>query len=122
MQVVALRDRPVQHGAILDGVPFQDHDAIEVIRQDARGQQARNAASDDDGSLTEAGHPLGPEPGPLGLGGHVRLQEAPRVLDHLVDVLRRVLPRIDGHLGLRGEGGHFHGDLVRMRGHVVRRD
>src|SRR6185295_9117104 len=53
--------------------------------------------------------------------GLVRLEEAPRVLDDLVDVRGRVLPGIDGDLGLRREGGHLHRDLVGMRGHVVRR-
>src|SRR6266850_5040297 len=51
--------------------------------------------------------------------GSVRLEEAPRVLHDLVDVLRRILPGIDGDLGLRGEAGHLHRDLVRMSGHVV---
>src|SRR5260370_42169796 len=57
----------------------------------------------------------------LGSDGFVRLEEAPRVLHDLVDVRRRILPGIDGHLGLRGEAGHLHRDLVRVRGHVVRR-
>src|SRR6266849_8359904 len=57
-----------------------------------------------------------------GRDGFVRLEEAPRVLHDLVDVLRRIFPGIDGHLGLRGETGHLHRDLVRVRGHVVGRD
>src|SRR6185503_2991286 len=54
--------------------------------------------------------------------GYVRLEEAPRVLHDFVDVLLRILPRIDRHLGLRGEAGHLHRHLVRVRGHVVGRD
>src|SRR2546421_6760646 len=57
-----------------------------------------------------------------GSEGFVRLEEAPRVLHDLVDVLRRVLPGIDGHLGLGGEARQLHGDLVGVRAHVVGRD
>src|SRR5207249_9000225 len=56
-----------------------------------------------------------------GCDGFVRLEEAARVLHHLVDVLLRIFPGIDDHLGLRGEAGHLHRDFVRMRWHVVRR-
>src|SRR6267378_4866636 len=56
-----------------------------------------------------------------GCDGFVRLEEAPRVRHDLVDVLLRIFPGIDGHLGVRGEAGHLHRDLVRVRGHVVRR-
>src|SRR2546425_4224576 len=51
--------------------------------------------------------------------GFVRFEEAPCVLDDLVDVLLRILPGMDGHLGVRGEAGDFHGHLrrsARMRG------
>ena len=54
--------------------------------------------------------------------GFVRFEEAPCVLDDLVDVLLRILPGIDGHLGVRGEAGDFHGHLVRVRWHVIGRD
>src|SRR5262245_9062749 len=50
--------------------------------------------------------------------GLVRLEESPRVLDDLVDVLLRVLPGINRHLRVRGEAGHLHGDLVRVSGYV----
>src|SRR5258705_11354057 len=54
--------------------------------------------------------------------GVVRLEEAPRVLHDLVDVLWRILPGIDGHLRVRPETGDLHRDLLRVPGHIVRRD
>jgi hypothetical protein len=38
------------------------------------------------------------------------------MLHHLVDVRLRILPGIDGHLGLRGEAGHLHRNLAGCAG------
>jgi hypothetical protein len=46
----------MQHRAILDDVSLENHDAIEVVRQDSRGHQSRDAASDDEGAIAETIH------------------------------------------------------------------
>ena len=41
------------------------------------------------------------------------------MLYSFVDVLLRILPRIYGHLGIRGQASDLHRDLVGMRWYVV---
>ena len=56
VEVMALRHGSMKHRTILDGISLENHDVIEVVRQDSRGNQARDAASDDEGSSAKATH------------------------------------------------------------------
>ena len=51
--------------------------------------------------------------------GFVLLEEAPYLLDGLVNVLLRILPRIHGHLGVRGQASDLHRDLVWVGWYVI---
>ena len=57
----------------------------------------------------------------LGYDGFVRLKEAPRLLYGFIDVWLRILPGINGHLGIRGEASDLHRDLVWVRWYIVGR-
>jgi len=56
VEVMAPRHRSVKERTILDGVSLEDRDVLEVVGQDSRGEQARDAAADDDRAISEATH------------------------------------------------------------------
>ena len=57
----------------------------------------------------------------LGRDVLVRLEETACVFYDLVDALLRIFPRIDRHLGVRGEASDLHRHLVWVCGYVVGR-
>src|SRR4051812_27524519 len=54
--------------------------------------------------------------------GRVCAEELPDVAHDLRNVLLRILPWIDAHLGVRREFGTFHRNGVRVRRDIVRED
>ena len=55
------------------------------------------------------------------VAGCMRAQEGADVAHRKRNLVFSIFPGIDGHLGVRGEAGYFHRDLVRVRRHVIRR-
>jgi hypothetical protein len=56
VEVMSLGYRSMEDGTILDGVSLEDQDVFEIVGQDSCGDQARDAAADDNGPVAKAPH------------------------------------------------------------------